>query len=123
MPGDRLLVMDDEPDFADFVRRVGESSGFEVSVITDPRLFKKTYDAEKPDRIVLDIVMPDLDGIEIIEWLSSVGNKAPVLIVTGYNPHFAEAAKVFAKVKGRFSVTSLTKPMSVEDLREALKES
>ncbi len=92
-------------------------------MINDPKLFKKTYDADKPDRIVLDIVMPELDGIEIIEWLSSVGNKAPVLIVTGYNPHFAEAAKVFAKVKGRFSVTSLTKPMSAKDLRESLSAS
>ncbi len=117
----RLLVMDDEPDFSDFVRQVAEGLDYEVTVVNQSMKFKATYEDVKPTMIVLDIVMPDIDGIELIEWLAEVGNEASVIIVTGYNPHFAEAAKVFAEVKGRFSVKSITKPVRVADLSAALR--
>lgn len=121
MAEQRLLVMDDEPDFSDYVRQVGEGLDYDVTVINQSTKFKAAYESVKPTVIVLDIVMPDIDGIELIEWLAEVGNEARVVIVTGYNPHFAEAAKVFAKVKGRFFVTSLTKPVGVADLSAALR--
>ena len=112
--------MDDEPDFTEFVREVAEGLGFEVTIVNQSLKFKSTFEAIKPTMIVLDIVMPDIDGIELIEWLADVGNEAGVIIVTGYNPHFAEAAKVFAEVKGRFLVTSITKPVSLAALSAAL---
>ena len=95
---------------------------YDVTVVNDPHSFKKSYESTRPDRIVMDIIMPDIDGIELVEWLISEGNEAPVLIVTGYNPHFAEAAKVFAKVRGRFQVSTLTKPMRIDALAQALTE-
>jgi len=116
----RLLVMDDEPDFSEFVREVAEGLDYEVTVINQSVKFKATYEDVKPTMIVLDIVMPDIDGIELIEWLADVGNEAGVIIVTGFNPHFAEAARVFAEVKGRFLVTSITKPVALADLSAAL---
>lgn len=116
----RLLVMDDEPDFSEFVREVAEGLDYEVTVINQSIKFKATYEDVKPTMIVLDIVMPDIDGIELIEWLADVGNEAGVIIVTGFNPHFAEAARVFAEVKGRFLVTSITKPVTLADLSAAL---
>ena len=121
MAEQRLLVVDDEPDFGEYVRQVADGLGFDVTVIDKSTKFKSTYEEVQPTVIVLDIVMPDIDGIELIDWLANVGNEARVIIVTGYNPHFAEAAKVFAKVKGRFFVTSLTKPIGVAELSAALR--
>ena len=116
-----VLIVDDEPDFSAFVSRVAEKVGFEASVLGDPLSFKKTYNELNPDKIVLDVVMPGMDGIEIIGWLVSVGNKAPVVIVSGYNPQFAEAARLIASVQGQFPVTSLSKPMGVAELSAALE--
>ena len=116
-----LLVMDDEADFGSFVQKVGEKAGFEVTVISDTRKFKESYEALRPDKIVLDIVMPGMDGIEIIRWLLSLGNKAPVVIVSGYAPHYSKAAEIMADAEGHFSVTTLSKPVAVADLSAALE--
>lgn len=119
----RLLVVDDEVDFCEFVRKVGEMNDYDVTTLADATQFQKTYHRVKPNRIVLDIVMPGLDGISLIDWLASSGNLAGVVIVTGYNPNLADAAKVFAKIKGRFFVTTLTKPVTVAALSAALAAS
>jgi CheY-like chemotaxis protein len=119
----RLLVVDDEVDFCEFVRKVGEMNDYEVTTLVDATRFQDTYRDVKPHRIVLDIVMPGLDGISLIDWLASSGNQAAVVIVTGYNPNLADAAKVFAKIKGRFFVTTLTKPVTVAALSAALAAS
>ena len=116
----RLLVVDDEPDFADVVRKVAERQGFVVEVLTDSRDFEEVYTRFAPSTIMLDIIMPDVDGIEIVQWLARHGNTAKVIVATGYNPDFARAARGLAQARGQFAVTTLNKPVSMADLRAAL---
>ena len=120
MTSRRLLVVDDEPDFADLVRRVGERNAFVVEVLSDSQGFAEAYGRFNPSVIVLDVVMPGMDGIEIIRWLASHDNEAPVILTTGYNPHFAEAAKVLGSVRGNFSITTLEKPVGLSGIKAAL---
>ena len=65
----RLLVVDDEPEFAELIRKIGERKDFVVQTLDDSRDFEETYRQFDPSVIVLDIIMPDMDGIEIIQWL------------------------------------------------------
>ena len=62
MTAKRLLIMDDEPDFCDFVATVGEGLGYQATKVTDPRKFKTVYAEIQPDCVVIDMVMPELDG-------------------------------------------------------------
>ena len=119
----RLLIIDDEPDFANFVKKVGELNHFEASIERNAEDFKKLYRNWQPDQIVIDVVMPEMDGIELVEWLIAETNETPIIIVTGYNPNFAEAARVLGRVKGRFQVAKLIKPVTIADLSQLLQNS
>ncbi len=116
----RLLVMDDEPDFGDFVKVVGEDMGYEVTALTDPGQFKETYSRVLPDTIVLDMVMPQLSGSDIVEWLIEQGCQSKLLIVTGYNPLNARSVRMQGAARGLAPVKTFRKPISVRKLRAAL---
>jgi len=117
----RLLVIDDEPDFAEFVGRVAQGVGYDVTVTNRAVDFKDAYDAVDPTVIVLDVVMPEVEGIELVQWLADRQCRAKILVVTGYNPHYSELAKVLGEAKGLSSVVTMTKPLHVADLRLALE--
>ena len=58
----RLLVVDDEKEFGAFVQKVAEPMGYEVVVTADGNDFKRKYDDFDPTVVVLDMVMPVMDG-------------------------------------------------------------
>ena len=90
----RVLVVDDEAEFREFIVRFARGLGFEATAVGSGAEFRAVYDEIAPDVIVLDIVMPDEDGLELLSWLGAKGCAARVLIVTGYNPHYRETAEV-----------------------------
>jgi len=116
----RLLVVDDEPGFVRLVERVAADLDYQVTTANRGSQFRALHDEIQPDVVILDIVMPEVDGIELVQWLAERGTKAEVILVTGYNPSYAEAAKILADVKGLVSVRTFTKPVSIKDLREVL---
>lgn len=117
--GKRLLVVDDEPDFADFVKRGAKNMGYDVSALSDPNLFKDAYAAFKPDVIVLDMVMPGIEGIELVQWLAKQDCEARILVVSGYNPFYGKLAHGLGEVGG-LRVETHQKPISLAALRAAL---
>ena len=120
MTGKRLLIMDDEPDFCEFVADVGEDLGYQVTKVTDPRQFKGNYRDVDPDTIVIDMVMPELDGFDLVRWLVEQKSHAKLLLVTGHNPQYAKSAQIQSAAKGISKVKTFTKPVSVSKLRAAL---
>ena len=116
----RLLVVDDEPEFGEFVRKVASDIGYEVQVTTDGWTFQKVYANFQPTTIVLDMVMPEIDGNELVLWLMDQGYTSDLIIITGYSPDYAKDAKILAEFKGLRSVRTLTKPIRLAKLREVL---
>jgi CheY-like chemotaxis protein len=114
------LIIDDEADFADYVRRVAEGIGCEVRATNEAGAFKRAYEDFDPDVIVLDMVMPEVDGIELVNWLAEQQCRAKLIIVTGYSHRYAEMASVLSAAKGMPPATALTKPVRLADLRAAL---
>ncbi len=78
------------------------------------------YGAFDPTAIVLDVVTPETDGIELVKWLSDRQYQGKLLIVTGFTPRYAEMASSLSIVKGMTSVTTLYKPVDLAKLRAAL---
>lgn len=117
----RLLVVDDEPRFATFVGRVAEPLGYTVEITTHGRDFQAAYRREPPDVVIIDMVMPDIDGNELVLWLVDQRCAADIIIITGYHPDYAVNARLLAELKGLRSVATLSKPVNVARLREALE--
>lgn len=118
----RLLVVDDEPDFGEYVREVAEDLGYEVRVTTGSNDFKLLYEAFNPTVVLLDIVMPETDGTELVLWLAERHCTAEIIVATGYNPSYASMASSLGRVKGLRSATILTKPVPIAKLRAALRQ-
>jgi DNA-binding response OmpR family regulator len=117
----RLLVVDDEPAIGAIVRRVGEGLGYKVEVIQQSSEFKRVYRNFAPDVIVLDIVMPETDGIEVIQWLAGESCTARIIVISGFNAAYTEMATKLGVGQGLLSISAMTKPLSIADLRAALE--
>jgi DNA-binding response OmpR family regulator len=116
----RILVVDDEPAFGNFVGRVGLELGFEVEVRRDADSFIAVFPGFDPDIVVLDVVMPEKDGIEVIRWLAEHGCRARIIVVTGYNPSYARMTELLGRALGNLTVSTLSKPVKLATLRAAL---
>jgi two-component system, OmpR family, response regulator len=81
-PGRRLLVVDDEPDIVELLTASLRYAGFDVAGATSGRQALAEARRFRPDLIVLDIMMPDLDGFEVVRRLRGDGGRTPVLFLT-----------------------------------------
>jgi DNA-binding response OmpR family regulator len=117
----RLLIVDDEADLGKFIRRVAENIGFEVEVTTSARDFKRAYERFDPTVVTLDILMPDEDGIELIQWLAARGCTARIVIISA-SLQFSAIASEIGIALGNLSIIKLKKPVTIQTLKEALAE-
>jgi CheY-like chemotaxis protein len=117
----RLLVCDDEAAVGRFVRNVAEPLGYDVRLTTSGEELVAVYDTFKPTVIVLDMVMPGMDGNEVIMWLAGRGCTAKLIIMTGYHRDYADHARVLARYKGLGAATTLRKPFEIDELLAVLE--
>jgi DNA-binding response OmpR family regulator len=85
----RLFVVDDEPDMVDLLATILRADGFEVDTDTDGRSALARILNDPPDLVLLDLMMPDLDGMEILKLLrlDAKGASVPVLVVSARTSH------------------------------------
>ncbi len=77
-----LLVADDEKEIRNVLKRALESAGYNVVLAPNGREALAMYQKHKPDLIILDIMMPELDGLEVLGILRQSSN-VPVIMITG----------------------------------------
>ena len=78
----RVLVVDDEPDTLELVKLVLESGGFRTSLATSGREALSQIETSRPDLVLLDIMMPDMDGWEVFRKIKERYSKVPIAILT-----------------------------------------
>jgi two-component system OmpR family response regulator len=78
----RVLVVDDEPNIRELVQVALKFHGCAVSTAANGKEALRQADAVQPDLIVLDVMLPDLDGFEVCRRLRAAGNEVPVIFLT-----------------------------------------
>jgi len=117
----RVAVVDDEPDFAAFVAEVVEGLGHYARTFSSGPAALEAVSAGGWDAVVLDIVMPEMDGIEMLRALAARGFTGQVFLITGYNPHYSAMAATLAEVQGFARVDVLGKPVRARQIEELLR--
>jgi len=80
--GPRVLVVDDEPALRDSLDRALRAEGYDVETAPDGLVALERLDAREPDAVVLDVLMPGLDGLETMRRLRAAGSRVPILMLT-----------------------------------------
>ncbi len=111
MSGSRILVVDDEPNITDLVAMALRYEGFDVETAGTGGAALKAVDAFRPELIILDVMLPDLDGFAVTERLQAARSKVPVLFLTARD---AVEDKVRGLTLGGDDY--VTKPFSLEEL-------
>lgn len=78
----RILVVDDETDFADFVQRGLTYEGYSVGIVHTAKAGRQSIVANRPDLVLLDVMLPDLDGMAFCRQLRQEGQQTPILMLT-----------------------------------------
>ena len=117
-----ILVVDDDVQFGRFLKRVFTEMGHRVEQISNPREIIDRYNKFAPEFIFLDIFMPDLDGIEVANWLSKKDFRGKLVFMTAHDPTFLTAARTSIAARIEATVATLEKPARVEEIRELLDE-
>ncbi len=111
-PGsERILVVDDEESITDLVATVLRYEGFQVQTASTGRKALASATSFRPHLIVLDIMLPDLDGFEVQRRLTADGSRVPILFLTARD---ATEDKVRGLTMGTDDY--VTKPFSLEEL-------
>lgn len=112
-----ILIVDDEPDICTLVKEILEDEGYEVSAAENAEQAHEARRARRPDLILLDIWMPDTDGISLLkEWASNSSENTPVIMMSG---HGTVETAVEATRLGAYDF--LEKPLSTAKLLLTVK--
>ena len=112
----RVLVVDDDRAVRDSLRRSLEFNGYEVLLAADGAEGLVAVGAQHPDVVVVDVMMPRLDGIETTRALRAAGNDVPILVLTARDA-------VGDRVEGLDAGADdyLTKPFALQELLARLR--
>lgn len=107
----RILIVDDEPAILRFLRASLESQGYVVSVAGDARTSLDMVRRDTTDLLVLDLGLPDMDGLDVIRQIRDGGASLPIIVLSSRDN---ESAKVKALDLGADDY--VTKPFGVDEL-------
>ncbi|MCP2326815.1 two-component system OmpR family response regulator [Hamadaea flava] len=112
----KLLVVEDDPNIVELLSASLRFAGFEVRTATSGSAGVTAFKEARPDLVVLDVMLPDLDGFEVIRQMRSDGVRTPVVFLTARD---ATEDKVRGLTLGGDDY--VTKPFSLEELTARIR--
>ncbi|UCF92974.1 MAG: response regulator [Desulfobacterales bacterium] len=114
---EKVLIVDDEQEFLDIVSERVRARGMEVSTTTSALDALKMVDEESFDAIVLDLMMPEMDGLEALKRLKKKKPEVQIILLTG---HATVQKGIEAMKLG--AIDFIEKPTDLQELTEAIKK-
>ncbi|RLF34747.1 MAG: response regulator [Thermoplasmata archaeon] len=118
----KILVVDDDPGVVELLRFIFSSNQHQVITAKDGRQALEKAKIEKPDVIFLDIVMPEMDGIETLQKLKShrETSSIPVIMITGQQ-QITDIERCFSEGAADYILKPFDKNLVLKKLEDVLK--
>jgi FixJ family two-component response regulator len=116
----RIAIIEDERPMADLIADILQPLKPEVQIFETGKAFLKSVATERFSHVVLDLSLPDIDGMELIPHLPQTHADCAIVLISGHSMDVIQAAAYYAKALGLASISTLQKPFSATDLRSAL---
>jgi DNA-binding response OmpR family regulator len=113
----KILLVDDEKEFVTTLAERLELRNMHVEIATDGEMALSMIEADPPQVVVLDVMMPGLSGMEVLVRIKAIDPKIQVILLTG---HGATKDGIKGMQLGAFDY--LIKPVDIDELIEKLKE-
>jgi len=107
----KILLVDDEARALEALRRALQMMGYQTVGVSDPKTAQNLLKTESYDIMIADLIMPEVDGIELLEFSKKIASYLPVIILTGYG---TVKSAVDAIKKGAFDY--VTKPYNIDEI-------
>ncbi len=120
MQSGRILILDDDPAIGQTIKAIAETAGLTARYTEDPDEFFELVDGWQPTHIAIDLVMPKMDGVQVIVQLAARDCRARLIVSSGVDGRVLDAAGRSAAEHGLDIVGVLSKPFSAAALRELL---
>ena len=113
----RILVVDDEPDITSSFKQALRDNGFEVEIANDSLLALKNFKEGSYDLLVIDIVMPEMDGFSLYEEIRKIDKKVKVCFITAFEVNYQALRAVFPAATSTDDIGCfIRKPVDMDDL-------
>jgi CheY-like chemotaxis protein len=116
----KILVVDDETSITKIVDKIASGLGFTVRTLNDAAGAYDAFDEFKPDILILDLMMPDIDGIDVLNQVLAAGTGAKIVVMSGYGKSYLQLGRAVAEFHDHPDITTLAKPFRRADLIELL---
>ena len=120
MVAQRLLILDDDPMVGEMIQCIAQLAGLETRFTPSPTEFFQLFDQWQPSHIAVDLVMPDMDGVQVMVELAQLSCQAKIIITSGVGSRVLDAAGRAAAEHGLNISGVLPKPFSPATLRALL---
>ncbi|MBU3946620.1 MAG: response regulator [Proteobacteria bacterium] len=119
----RILVVDDEPDFSMIVKKNLEKEGFDVELAYDGAEGLAKVKSNPPDAIVLDVMMPEMDGYQVCSQLKKDKQYSdiPIVLLTAVASHVTSTRYSHYDGMNMEADDYMPKPASAEQITESIK--
>lgn len=118
----KLLVIDDEVDICELIAELADDKGLEVRTVSDSEAVADLLATFTPDAIMLDLMMPGTDGVELLKTLADKVKGARIALMSGTDARVLNSARRLGSAHGLNIVKTLEKPLEIATIRAALDE-
>lgn len=123
MASQRLLMVDDEPEIGVLVKKIAEGlDGYEICFTHRADAFQAAYRSFHPHVIILDLAIPDIDGVELLKFLAGESCRAHILLLSGLDKKMCNVVLNLGVARGLNMAGFVLKPVRAAELRSILAD-